>query len=282
MRTTSLWLRVMPWAMFCSITVLPVRGGATINPRVPLPIGVKRSISAGRVLFRIVLEAQLLVRIERREVVEQDLLARALGLLVVDRLDLQQREVALAFLRRADLTGHDVAGAQIEAADLARGDVDVVGTRQVVVVGSAEEPEAVGQDLQHALAVDEAALFGLRAEDREDQLLLAHRRCALDVEVLGDLRELADLLRLQRLQVEAVVAVDRQLLIRELGRFRRRRDGGLGRAVALATPTLDTPGHGCRGRGAIPPDALVGHVAVLSVGRVVVELSGRVAPPRGR
>ena len=30
--------------MFCSIIVLPVRGGATIKPRVPLPIGVNRSI----------------------------------------------------------------------------------------------------------------------------------------------------------------------------------------------------------------------------------------------
>jgi len=35
----------MPWAMFCSITVLPVRGGATINARCPLPSGVSRSIT---------------------------------------------------------------------------------------------------------------------------------------------------------------------------------------------------------------------------------------------
>ena len=33
------------WAMFCSITVLPVRGGATISARWPLPIGAIRSMT---------------------------------------------------------------------------------------------------------------------------------------------------------------------------------------------------------------------------------------------
>ena len=93
-------------------------------------------------------------RIERRQVVEEDLLARLLRLLEVDRLDLEQREVALALLRRADLARDDVAGAQVEAPDLGRRDVDVVGAGQVVVVGRAQEAEAVGQDLEHALAVD--------------------------------------------------------------------------------------------------------------------------------
>ena len=44
MRKQSGWLAVIACAMFCSMTVLPVRGGATMRPRVPLPIGVKRSI----------------------------------------------------------------------------------------------------------------------------------------------------------------------------------------------------------------------------------------------
>ena len=33
------WLAVTDWAMFCRRTVLPVRGGATIRARCPLPIG---------------------------------------------------------------------------------------------------------------------------------------------------------------------------------------------------------------------------------------------------
>ena len=62
------------------------------------------------------------------------------------------------------------------------------GPGQVVVVGRAQEAEAVGQALEHALGEDQAALLGLRLEDLEDQLLLAHAGGALDAEVLGDLR----------------------------------------------------------------------------------------------
>ena len=152
------------------------------------------------------LEDEALLRIERRQVLEEQLVARLLGRLEVDRLDLDQREVALPFLRRPDLARDGVAGLQIELADLRRRDVDVVGARQVVVVGRAEEAEAVGQHLEHAFREDEPALLGLRLEDLEDQLLLAHAGRAGDVQVLGDLRELLDALVLQLGDVEARAA----------------------------------------------------------------------------
>jgi hypothetical protein len=77
----------------------------------------------------VVLEVEFTVRIQRRQVVEEDLVLRGLGLLEVDRLDLEQREVALRLLGGPDLTGDRVARPQAEAADLARGDVDVVRAR---------------------------------------------------------------------------------------------------------------------------------------------------------
>ena len=136
------------------------------------------------------------VGIERRQVVEEDLVARDLGVLEVDRLDLDQGEVALALLGRAHLAGDGVAGAQVEAADLGGRDVDVVRAGQVVVVGRAQEAEAVGQALEHALGEDQAALLGLRLQDLEDQLLLAQPVGALDPEVFGDLGELPDAMSL--------------------------------------------------------------------------------------
>ena len=147
-------------------------------------------------------ELEPLVRIERRQVVEEDLVARFLGRLEVDGVDLDQREVALAFLGRADLAGDGVAGAQVEAADLRRRDVDVVGAGQVVVLGRAQEAEAVGQAFEHAFGEDEAALLGLRLQDLEDQLLLAQTGGAGDAQVLGDLVELLDAHVLQLDQVE--------------------------------------------------------------------------------
>jgi len=62
--------------------VLPVRGGATMSPRWPLPID--------------------------------------LGVFKVDGFDFDQREVAFAVLRRTHLPGDGVAGAQVELADLRR------------------------------------------------------------------------------------------------------------------------------------------------------------------
>ncbi len=77
-------------------------------------------------------------------------------MLEVDRLDLQEGEVALALLGRADLALDRITRAQVESADLRRRHVDVVGAGQVVVVGRAQEAEAVGQDLEHALGEDRA------------------------------------------------------------------------------------------------------------------------------
>ena len=176
MRKTSGWFCATDCAMFCSSIVLPVRGGATMRPRWPLPIGVIRSMTRADRFSAVRLELEPLLRIERREVLEEQLVARLLGLLEVDGLDLDEREVALAFLRRTNLTGDRVAGLQVELANLRRRDVDVVGARQVVVVGRAQESEPVRQHLEHALREDEAALLGLRLQDLEDQLLLAHAR----------------------------------------------------------------------------------------------------------
>ena len=63
-------------------------------------------------------ELDALVGIERREVVEKDLLPRDVGMLEIDRLDFDQREITFAFFRRPNLTGDRVAGVQVEAPDL--------------------------------------------------------------------------------------------------------------------------------------------------------------------
>src|SRR5580704_10912590 len=85
---------------------------------------------------------------------------------------------------------------------LARRNIDVVGTRQVVVIRRAQEAEAVGQDFQHALAEDRSVLGGLRLQHRKDHLLLAHVGGAVDVEVARHLRQLCNLRALERLEVE--------------------------------------------------------------------------------
>ena len=138
------------------------------------------------------LELQALLRIERREVVEEDLVTRLFRRLVVDGVDFDEGEVAFAFFGGADLAGDGVAGAQVEAADLRGRDVDVVRAGQVVVLGGAEEAETVGQAFEDALREDEAALFGLRLEDLEDELLFAQAGGAHDAHAFGDVVEPLD------------------------------------------------------------------------------------------
>ena len=131
-------------------------------------------------------------------------------------------------------------------------DVDVVGAGQVVVLGRAQEAEAVGQALQHAFGEDQAALFGLGLQDLEDQFLLAQAGGAGDVHVLGHLVELLNAHVLQLDQVErggAVLGGLRGPCLRRCcaevgvrsgdGRLRRlggRRRGGGGRWQRRAAP----------------------------------------------
>src|SRR5574341_153465 len=148
-----------------------------------------------------VLQLDLFFRIIRSKVVEEDLGAGNLGVFVVDVVDLEQGEVPFAFLRGPDLAGDRVAGADVEPPDLRRRDVNVVRAGQVVVVRRPEEAEAVGQDLEHAFAEDHAVLFGLRLEDREDQLLLSHAAGALDLQLVGHIGQFGDVFPLQFYEV---------------------------------------------------------------------------------
>ena len=128
-------------------------------------------------------------------------------------------------------------------ADLRRRDVDVVGPGQVVVVGRAQEAEAVGQDLEHALGEDQAALLGLRLEDLEDQLLLAHAGDAGDLEVAWrswlSARD-AHLLQLAEIEVSALVQGARR---RCLG---RRGSSAGGAPRSRPAPSVRSAGSRCR------------------------------------
>src|SRR6185437_5985567 len=82
-----------------------------------------------------------------------------------------------------------VAGLEVEFSDLRRRDVNVVGARQVVVVGRAQESITVRQDFQNTFGEDVAFLFALRLEDFEDQVLLAHAARAGEVQRARDFCE---------------------------------------------------------------------------------------------
>ena len=158
--------------------------------------------AAGLVLARrlLGLHLQPLVGIERRQIVEMDLVALLLRVVEIDGVDLEQSEIALALFRAPDLAFDRVAGAQSESADLRGRDVDVVGAGEIIRVGRAQEAEAVLQHLDHARAGDVDVTGGQLLQDREHELLLAHGARVLDGDLLGEAQELRRRFRLKVLQ----------------------------------------------------------------------------------
>ena len=169
-----------------------MRGGATISPRWPLPIGVKQIHHSAADGLAGGLHLDALFRIKRRQVIEKDLVAGLFRRLEVDRLDLDQREVFFAFMRRADVAADGVAGLEVELADLRGRNINIVWAGQIVIIRRAKKAVAVGQNFQHALGEDVALFFALRLENLEDQVLLAEAAGAGDFKAARNAAEFRD------------------------------------------------------------------------------------------
>ncbi len=199
------------------------RGGHD-QPALALADRTQEVHGPGGQVVRVVLETDPLHRVERREVVEEGLVARLLRRLEVDGLNFQEGEVALGVLGRPHLAGDGVAGAEVETADLGGRDVDVVGARQIVVVGGAEESEPVRQHFEHTLGEDEPVPLCLSLQDLEDQLLLAEAAEPLHAKLLGDIVQLGDVLVFEFGQVHPLASspnVFQRTLVRGYSRSRR-------------------------------------------------------------
>src|SRR6185369_8477488 len=88
-------------------------------------------------------EPETLIRKQRRQIIEIDLVLGLFRVFKIERVDLQQCEIAFAFFRAADVAFDGIAGAEAEATDLRRRDVDVIRAGQVVGIGRAKKAETV-------------------------------------------------------------------------------------------------------------------------------------------
>jgi hypothetical protein len=64
------------------------------------------------------------------------------------------------------------------------GNVDIIGTRQVIRLRAAQETETVLHHLEHAITRDFPAFIGPFAQDLEHHVALAHGRGVLDLQLL--------------------------------------------------------------------------------------------------
>ena len=125
-------------------------------------------------------------RIKRRQIVKMNLVLRLLGILKIDRGNLQQCKITFAVLGAPDWTIDGIARSQSKASDLRRRHIDVVGAGQIVRLRRAQEPETILQRLEHTAAHDLDVAVGEFFEDRKQHVLLAHGRRILDIEFFGE------------------------------------------------------------------------------------------------
>ena len=170
-------------------------GARRRNDQAALPLAERRQQihDAGADVLANRLQLHTFLRIERRQVVEQNLVARLVRRFEVDGFNLDQREILLALVRRTNLAADGVAGLEVELANLRRRNVNVVGAGQIVVVGRAQEAVAVGQDFEHAFGKDVAFFFALGLKNFEDQVLLAQSAGAGQIQGSGDLGQLGNI-----------------------------------------------------------------------------------------
>ena len=120
-----------------------------------------------------------------------------LGLFIANLINHQEREEFLLLLGRPDAALQLVASLQIETSNLRRRHVYILRTGQIIVMRTAQEAEAFGQDFQHAVGNEYATVLGVFAQDLEDHLMLAHGAEILDLHFLGHRVQLGDVLLLQ-------------------------------------------------------------------------------------
>src|ERR1700723_2080797 len=114
-------------------------GSRRRNDQAALPLAKRgeQIHEAGAYILATGFELDPLLRIKRRQIVEENLVARLVGRLEVDGFNLDQREILFALVWGTDLSADSIAGLKVKFSDLRRRNVDVVGAGQIVVIGRA-------------------------------------------------------------------------------------------------------------------------------------------------
>src|SRR5207244_1014387 len=135
---------------------------------------------------------QHLVRVQGREVVEENFLSGLVGRFKVYCLYFNKCEIALAFFRRPDLSANCIAGAQIKFSNLGRRNINIIRTGKVVVFRRPQKTKTVRQSFENSFRKDKTALFRLGCEHFEYQLLLTHSGRTRHIHAFGNPGQLRD------------------------------------------------------------------------------------------
>ena len=156
------------------------------------------------------LQVELLIGIQRGQVVEIDPVAHGFGIIKIDRRYLVEAEIAFAVLGRADLAFHRVTRTQAITAHDLRVDIDVVGPGEIAGIGRAHEAETIGHHLDGASAHHFGAGFGGGLQDAENDVLLAQGGGVLDAHFLSHGHQFGGRRFLEFLEVHVSLSASRR------------------------------------------------------------------------
>ena len=131
------------------------------------------------------IECQLLIGIERRQVVKIDPVTHRLRIIEIDAGKPVDGKIALTILGSAHFAFHRIASAQAPFADLVGRDINIVRPGKIVRFRAAQEAETIGEHFDRAQPHDFLAVFGNFLEDGEHDVLPAHGRRAFDFQLFG-------------------------------------------------------------------------------------------------
>ncbi len=140
--------------------------------------------NAGGKIFLLVFQPDALVGIQRSQVVKKDLVASFCGMFKVNGFHFDEREIAFSIFGRPDLSRNCVPCPEIELSNLWRRNVNVIRSRQIVVIGGPEEAKTFRKYFENSFSEDQAFLFRLRFQNFKNQFLFAHAARAYDVQLL--------------------------------------------------------------------------------------------------
>ena len=169
---------------------MPVRGGATISPRVPLPIGQTKSST------RVESSSAAVSRMNRLLGKSGVRLSKwVLSLALSGSSWSTASTLSSAKKRSFSLGGRiwpgdEVASLEVEPADLGRRDINVFRAGQIVEALGSEEAKAFRQDFQDAFGEEHPGPLRVFLQDVKDDLMLAHGAEVLDAQLARHLVQL--------------------------------------------------------------------------------------------
>ena len=116
----------------------------------------------------------------------------------------QEGVITFAFFRWANLASYSITCTKIEPPDLGRGHIDIIRSRQIVIIRCAEKSKTVWQCFQNTCSINDTFAPCLCLQQSEKQFLSAHAVGIFNVILTGNFYKRIYIFFLKFNQIECI------------------------------------------------------------------------------